>query len=68
MAYCALEPFAMSYTLPDKSDTSITKEEWESRLEEFKIKRSDMNRLVMNYLVTGTSFIISALFQAYAVE
>lgn len=45
----------MSYntTLPDKSETIISKEEWQSRLEEYKIKQSDMNRLIMNYLVTG---------------
>lgn len=45
----------MSYntTLPDKNETIISKEEWQSRLEEYKIKQSDMNRLIMNYLVTG---------------
>lgn len=40
----------MSYN--DKND-GITKEEWLQRLEQFPIKQADMNRLVMNYLVTG---------------
>lgn len=40
----------MSYS--DKSD-GITKEEWMLRLEQFPFKQADMNRLIMNYLVTG---------------
>lgn len=36
----------------DKSEP-MTKEEWQSRLEHFEIKRADMNKLIMNYLVTG---------------
>uniref|UniRef100_D3TPB9 LISH motif-containing protein n=1 Tax=Glossina morsitans morsitans TaxID=37546 RepID=D3TPB9_GLOMM len=39
----------MSYS--DKSD-GITKEEWMLRLEQFPFKQADMNRLIMNYLVT----------------
>jgi len=35
----------------DKSD-NISKEEWQSRLENFKFKQADMNKLIMNYLVT----------------
>uniref|UniRef100_A0A1A9WCB9 CTLH domain-containing protein n=1 Tax=Glossina brevipalpis TaxID=37001 RepID=A0A1A9WCB9_9MUSC len=42
----------MSYS--DKSD-GITKEEWMLRLEQFPFKQADMNRLIMNYLVTGES-------------
>lgn len=30
----------------------ITKEEWEKKLSEVKIRKEDMNRLVMNFLVT----------------
>lgn len=30
----------------------ITKEEWEKKLSEVKIRKEDVNRLVMNYLVT----------------
>lgn len=30
-----------------------TKEEWQSRLENFDFKQADMNKLIMNYLVTG---------------
>lgn len=39
----------MSYN--DKND-GITKEEWIMRLEQFPFKQADMNRLIMNYLVT----------------
>lgn len=38
----------MSYN--DKND--ITEEDWMSRLSQFPFKHADMNRLVMNYLVT----------------
>ncbi|XP_023297049.1 glucose-induced degradation protein 8 homolog isoform X2 [Lucilia cuprina] len=40
----------MSYN--DKND-GISKEEWLMRLEQFPFKQADMNRLIMNYLVTG---------------
>lgn len=40
----------MSY--PDKNET-VTKEEWINRLENAHIQRADMNKLIMNYLVTG---------------
>lgn len=40
----------MSYN--DKQDC-ITKEEWQLRLAQFPFKQSDMNKLIMNYLVTG---------------
>ncbi|TMW48984.1 hypothetical protein DOY81_005928 [Sarcophaga bullata] len=39
----------MSYN--DKND-GISKEEWMMRLEQFPFKQADMNRLIMNYLVT----------------
>ncbi|KAH8301025.1 hypothetical protein KR044_011734 [Drosophila immigrans] len=39
----------MSYN--EKSE-AITKEEWLQRLEQFPFKQADMNRLIMNYLVT----------------
>ncbi|XP_023297048.1 glucose-induced degradation protein 8 homolog isoform X1 [Lucilia cuprina] len=39
----------MSYN--DKND-GISKEEWLMRLEQFPFKQADMNRLIMNYLVT----------------
>uniref|UniRef100_A0A182M0U5 CTLH domain-containing protein n=1 Tax=Anopheles culicifacies TaxID=139723 RepID=A0A182M0U5_9DIPT len=35
----------------DKSD-GISKEEWQSRLKTFPIKQEDINKLIMNYLVT----------------
>ncbi|XP_067641782.1 glucose-induced degradation protein 8 homolog [Eurosta solidaginis] len=39
----------MSYS--EKCD-NITKEDWMRKLEQFPYKQSDMNRLIMNYLVT----------------
>lgn len=40
---------------PNSSDKNepLTKEEWQSRLESFEFKQADMNKLIMNYLVTG---------------
>uniref|UniRef100_A0A182P295 CTLH domain-containing protein n=1 Tax=Anopheles epiroticus TaxID=199890 RepID=A0A182P295_9DIPT len=35
----------------DKND-GISKEEWQSRLETFPFKQDDINKLIMNYLVT----------------
>lgn len=35
---------------------SITKEEWLTRLESLHFKQIDMNKLIMNYLVTGKFF------------
>lgn len=39
----------------DKSDKndSISMDDWQNRLENFKFKQTDMNKLIMNYLVTG---------------
>lgn len=49
--------FAMSFHTEksDKSDKSdvISMEDWQNRLENFKFKQTDMNKLIMNYLVTG---------------
>lgn len=42
---------SMSY--PDKQADTITRDEWVSRLEGVHVQRSDMNNLIMNYLVTG---------------
>lgn len=36
----------------DKTEP-LTKEEWQTRLESFEFKQADMNKLIMNYLVTG---------------
>lgn len=41
----------MSFT--EKHPEAINKEEWLGRLEGTYIPRSDMNKLIMNYLVTG---------------
>lgn len=40
----------------DKAEP-LTKEEWQSRLESFEFKQADMNKLIMNYLVTGKYFV-----------
>lgn len=46
---CA-EHFMMSYA--EKPD-DITRDEWMEKLNNVHIQRADMNRLIMNYLVTG---------------
>lgn len=38
--------------MQSSSKKVITKEEWEKKLSEVKIRKEDMNRLVMNFLVT----------------
>jgi len=40
----------MSYT---EKHENISKDEWMNRLESLHIQRADMNKLIMNYLVTG---------------
>lgn len=40
----------MSYA---EKPEDITKEEWMEKLNNVHIQRADMNRLIMNYLVTG---------------
>lgn len=42
-------PASMSYS--DKPE--VSKEEWMNRLEQMHIQRGDMNKLIMNYLITG---------------
>lgn len=43
----------MSYAEKHNSTEVISKEDWLNRLEGTHIQRSDMNKLIMNYLVTG---------------
>lgn len=43
----------MSYT--EKPD-EITKDEWMEKLNNLHVQRADMNRLIMNYLVTGNGW------------
>lgn len=47
----------MSYA---EKPEDITREEWMDKLNNVHIQRADMNRLIMNYLVTGevTSFFV----------
>lgn len=49
----------MSYA--EKTE-DITREEWMEKLNNVHIQRADMNRLIMNYLVTGTELIYLFVF------
>ena len=40
----------------DKSYEVISKNDWLRKLENVHIQRTDMNKLIMNYLVTGTVY------------
>lgn len=54
---------SLKMSFNDKTE-AITKEEWQSRLENFKFKQADMNKLIMNYLVTGkfhSLFVVCAV-------
>ena len=53
-AQATKNPIKMSHhnTSSDKVEP-ITKDEWQKRLENFEFKQADMNKLIMNYLVTG---------------
>lgn len=42
----------MSYA---EKPEDISKDEWMDKLNNVHIQRADMNRLIMNYLVTGAS-------------
>lgn len=46
----------MSYA---EKPEDITKEEWMDKLNNVHIQRADMNRLIMNYLVTGEACNVS---------
>ena len=48
----------MSYA--EKPD-EITKDEWMEKLNNLHVQRADMNRLIMNYLVTGNGLAIRVL-------
>lgn len=47
----------MSYA---EKPEDITKEEWMDKLNNVHIQRADMNRLIMNYLVTGEASSVRA--------
>lgn len=47
----AIDRFALTETM-SMSKKVITREEWEKRLNDVKIRKEDMNKLVMNFLVT----------------
>ncbi|MBA0695379.1 hypothetical protein Goari_002007, partial [Gossypium aridum] len=42
----------VAYVMEATSKKVITREEWEKRLNDVKIRKEDMNKLVMNFLVT----------------
>ncbi len=56
--FANVEHFMMSYA---EKPEDITREEWMEKLNNVHIQRADMNRLIMNYLVTGNliTFIFS---------
>lgn len=64
MFFVNAEHFMMSYA---EKPEDITREEWMEKLNNVHIQRADMNRLIMNYLVTGMQsgkliyFIINCL-------
>ena len=41
------------------TEREITRQEWMEKLENVHLQRTDMNRLVMNYLVTGMITFLS---------
>lgn len=49
----------MSYA---EKPEDITREDWMDKLNNVHIQRADMNRLIMNYLVTGEVSIFILLF------
>lgn len=58
----------MSYA---EKPEDITREEWMDKLNNVHIQRADMNRLIMNYLVTGeqpTFFLIIIIEQPVSVR
>lgn len=50
----------------DKND-GISKEEWQSRLETFPFKQDDINKLIMNYLVTGKDSVVAREGELYSI-
>ncbi len=50
------DSFLMAMNFSDKPE-DLTKEEWMDRLHAMRVTRADMNRLIMNYLVTGTTYL-----------
>lgn len=48
----------MSHSSHADKNEQFTKEEWQTRLESFEFKQIDMNKLIMNYLVTGKCSIL----------
>lgn len=45
----------MSVPSTEKQE-EVSKEEWMNRLQNTHVTRADMNKLIMNYLVTGETF------------
>lgn len=51
----------MSFTERHENNAS-SREEWVNKLEGLTIKRTDMNKLIMNYLVTGMYVLVTEPF------
>ena len=47
--------------------SEITKQEWLEKLENVHLQRTDMNRLVMNYLVTGKNLLFTRIHLMFSV-
>ena len=47
--------------------SEITKQEWLEKLENVHLQRTDMNRLVMNYLVTGKNLLFTRIHSMFSV-
>ena len=52
----------------DKPSLEIGKQEWLEKLENVHLPRTNMNRLVMNYLVTGKISFDSKLYQNIIID
>lgn len=58
-------PPMMSYA---EKPEDITRDEWMEKLNNVHVQRADMNRLIMNYLVTGTHLFFLCSFAVYCSE
>lgn len=56
------EHFMMSYA---EKPEDITREEWMEKLNNVHIQRADMNRLIMNYLVTGKHLYLFTIYCSF---
>ena len=50
---------------PEKPSEEISREEWMEKLHQLHITRADMNRLIMNYLVTGEKGEVAGMYDCW---